>query len=342
VMKAIIVGCGGIAQVHAKVLSFMPSVQLVGCADIRMERAQALAGQYGINAYTSLEEMLARESADVLHICTPHYLHVPMAVQGLQNHLHVFMEKPPAISAEQIKQLKEQLKLSCTQLGVCFQNRYNPSVQQVRHEIASGAMGKVLGARAFVTWKREEPYYTESGWRGTWETEGGGVLINQSIHTLDLLRYFLGEPDLVEGTVKNHHLKGIIQVEDTAEAYFRFGDIPVLFYATTAYCTDAPVLLEFACEKAVIRIENERVQYCYSDGRMEEKNLHFSSVSSGYGKDYWGNGHQACISDFYRCIESGEKAPISLEDASCTLKMMLGIYESSKQGKTVPLVDSLA
>ena len=166
-MRTALVGCGGIAAVHVKVLSAMADCELVGFADIIPERAQKFAAEYGGNAYASLEEMMEKEKPEVLHICTPHYLHVPMAIYGLNCGVHVFMEKPPAISNEQFAQLEAAAAASEKKLGVCFQNRYNPCVQTVKKLLSSGEAGKIKGARAFVTWHREAPYYTESGWRGS-------------------------------------------------------------------------------------------------------------------------------------------------------------------------------
>ncbi len=163
-MKSAIVGCGGIAAVHGAVLHQNPDTKAVAYADIKKERAEAFAQKYGGNAYGSLEEMLEQESIDALHICTPHYLHVPMAVAALKKGIHVLMEKPPAISHEQLKELKEAA--AGKRVGVCFQNRYNKDVQKALSLIRSGEAGKILGARATVTWRRDAPYYTESGWRG--------------------------------------------------------------------------------------------------------------------------------------------------------------------------------
>ena len=332
-MKSAIVGCGGISAVHSAVLHQNPDTSAVAYADIKKERAQALANRYGGNAYGSLEEMLEAESIDVLHICTPHYLHVPMAIAALKKGIHVLMEKPPAISQEQLKELL--LAADGKRVGVCFQNRYNKDVQKALEIIRSGEAGKVLGARAFVTWHREAPYYTESGWRGTWDTEGGGVLINQSIHTLDLLRYFLGDPTAVEGHVCNHHLKGVIEVEDTAEAFIQFGGgVNALFYATTAHVSDAPVMVEIACEKMTLKMEDGRLTCTVPGG--ESKTYSFETDNC-LGKSYWGYGHQELIGDYYRRIKENRPFPVPAEDAAKTLALMLGIYDSSKKGAPVSL-----
>ncbi len=326
-----IVGCGGIAHVHAEVLSHMETVELCTFADIRPERAEEFAAKLGGNAYPSLESMLENESLDALHICTPHVLHVPMAISALQKGLHVVMEKPPAISEEQMAELQKVLaEHPNQQLAVSFQNRYNAGTQFVKKLLDEKTYGKVLGARVFVTWKRDEPYYTQSGWRGSWQTEGGGVLINQSIHTLDLLRYLLGEPKSVEAHVTNHHLKSVIEVEDTAEAYIEFPGCYALFYATTAFCTDSPVLLEIICEKAALRLEGDEVTVTQNGQKSEKQE--FPPLPHA-GKNCWGASHQALIGDFYRCVEKGQHFAIDYQEACRTLRLMLGIYLSSQTGE---------
>ena len=209
-MKTCLVGCGGIAAVHGNVLTSGIDTEFVAAADIKPEKAQSYAENFHTKPYPSLESMLDAEKPDVLHICTPHYLHVPMTIYALERNINVFMEKPPAISFDQLEELKKAAAKSDAQLGFCYQNRYNASIRAAKDLIDSGKAGKVLGARAFVTWCRGAAYYTESGWRGSLKTEGGGVLINQSVHTQDLLCFLLGDPTAVDATMTNHHLKDVI------------------------------------------------------------------------------------------------------------------------------------
>lgn len=333
-MRTALVGCGGIAAVHAKVLEAMPDCEMVGFADIILGRAQKFADEYGGKAYASLEEMMEAEKPEVLHICTPHYLHVPMAVYGLTHGAHVFMEKPPAISMEQFAQLEAAARASDKKLGVCFQNRYNPCVQTVKKLLASKEAGQVKGARAFVTWHREAPYYTDSGWRGTLAMEGGGALINQSVHTLDLLVYLLGKPVWTDACLANHHLKDVIEVEDMMEANIRFADATACFYATTAYCTDEAPLIEIYCEKMKIRMEDPRVELIRNDGTREVLE---TEVLQPLGKGYWGSGHGACIGDFYRAIAENKPYPQELNGIRDTAKLMLAMYESAREGHCVQL-----
>lgn len=320
-----IVGCGGIAQVHAAVLDQLPETQLTACADIRPERAQAMAEKYGCRAYSSLTEMLEKEKLDAVHLCTPHYLHTPMAAQIAARGIPVFTEKPPVISWEQWRELEEVAKK--VPLGICFQNRYNPNVREAQRLIQSGEYGALLGARAFVTWRREAPYYLESGWRGTWATEGGGVLINQAIHTLDLLVCFLGPAERVEAHMTNHHLPGVIEVEDTLEAYLRMGGRTALFYATTAYSQDAPVLIELHLEKAVLRLESDALEIITREGRKACTFI----LPETLGKGYWGNGHMTCIADFYRSLTEHTPFQNDLDSVRDTVDIMLRIYDQGKK-----------
>ena len=326
-LRSAIVGCGGIAQVHARALSEMPEAELIAFADVIPERAETMAGKYGGRAYSSLDELLDHEKIDVLHICTPHYLHTPMARQAAELDINVFTEKPPVIDRQlwtEFKQLGDKVRV-----GICFQNRYNGSTRALKDLLSTGEPGKVLGSRGFVTWRRDAPYYTESGWRGALSTEGGGALINQAIHTLDLMAYFLGPGQVLGASLSNRHLKGIIEVEDTLEAALDFGDARGLFYAATAYSLDAPIIFELACENATLRLEGERFTRIWRDGRMEQED-YTAPDPTVPGKSYWGSSHRRCIEDFYRCVMSGERFPNDIPGVSDTIELMLSVYEAAR------------
>lgn len=327
-LRCAIVGCGSIAQVHARALLEMPEAELLAFADIIPERAAAMAERYGGRAYGSLEELLDKERIDVLHICTPHYLHTPMAELAAGRGINVFTEKPPVIDRQQWARLRELSEK--VRLGVCFQNRYNGSTRALKALLDSGETGKVLGARGFVTWRREAPYYTESGWRGSLATEGGGALINQAIHTLDLMAYFLGAGTVLGASLANRHLKGVIEVEDTLEATLDFGDRRGLFYAATSYALDAPILFELHCENVTLRLEGERFTRIWADGRIEQEDFTAPDPTVP-GKAYWGSSHRRCIEDFYRCLMSGGRFMNDIPGVSDTVELMLSIYEAARK-----------
>ena len=318
-----IVGCGGIAQVHAQVLNGLEETELAACADIRLDRAQAMAGKYGCRAYGSMEEMLDKEHLDAVHLCTPHYLHPVMALEAAGRGLKVFTEKPPAIDQAGWAQIRQAAALA--PLGICFQNRYNDNTLECRRILDAGTYGGLLGIRAFVTWNRTADYYTGADWKGRWATEGGGALINQAVHTLDLAVRFLGAPDTVESTMRNHHLKGVIQVEDTVEIFLKKQNKTALIYATTAYTEDSPVLIELHLENAVLRLEDDRLEI-RQNGSVHAMDF---EAAERIGRSYWGAGHKKCIRDFYRC--ASENRPYGNDAASCedTMRTLLKIYEQN-------------
>ncbi|MBR6186498.1 MAG: Gfo/Idh/MocA family oxidoreductase [Clostridia bacterium] len=315
-----IVGCGGIAQVHAQVLGDWAETSLAACADIRPERARAMAEKYGCRAYGSMEEMLEKERLDAVHLCTPHYLHPTMALEAAKRGAAVFTEKPPAIDEEGWAQIREAAAIR--PLGVCFQNRYNANVLECRRMLDAGEYGKLRGLRAFVTWNRTPQYYTGTDWKGKWATEGGGALINQAVHTLDLAVWLCGMPDRVESTLRNHHLKNVVEVEDTAEIYLKSRDKTALLYFSTAYTEDSPVLIDLQLERASLRLEDDRLQI-REDGGV--RTIEFAKETR-MGRAYWGAGHSKCIRDFYRSIREGR--PYRNDAASCenTMRVLLDIY----------------
>ncbi len=221
-MKIAIVGCGGISKVHLQCIASIPDAKLIAAADIDFPRAQRAAQAYDAAAYASLDELLAAEKPDILHICTPHYLHVPMALAAAERGIHVLIEKPCAISVNGAATLVEAQKKTGVAMGVCFQNRYNRSARYLK-SLVSGQTpyGKLEGVRGFVCWQRDEDYYADD-WHGSLEKEGGGVLMNQAIHTVDMLGFLAGDFQAVSGSIANYHLKGVIEVEDTASALFEF------------------------------------------------------------------------------------------------------------------------
>ena len=311
-----IIGCGGISAVHAQVLKELENTELIACADVIPERA----ARYGCAAYTDWREMLDREKPDAVHLCTPHYLHPVMAAEAARRGIAVFTEKPPAIDAAGWEQVKKAARQA--PVGVCFQNRYHPHIQSCLRFLREGAYGELRGIRAFMTWNRTAEYYAAADWKGKWTTEGGGALINQAIHTLDLIVGFLGLPDQAEAAMRNHHLRDAIEVEDTAEIYLRRGNVPALLYASNAYSKDAPVILELRFDQAMIRLEGDLMTVIQNGSKQEIPCV----TDPILGRSYWGAGHKACIADFYRSIETG--MPYRNDPASCdaTMQTLFNLY----------------
>ena len=323
-LRTAIIGCGGIAQVHERVLESIENVEIAACVDIIPERAVRLAEKCGARAYADLEGMLAAERPDTVHLCTPHALHVPQAGIAAEAGAAIFTEKPPAVSREQWAELKKIGEK--TPVAVCFQNRFNPNVLEAEKMLAAGEMGKIYGVRGFLTWRRDAGYY-QDGWHGRWESEGGGTLINQAIHTLDLLIRFLGRPDEIRCTMANHHLRDIIPEEDTVELYLQAGEKRGLLYASCAGVRDEPVILEIQAERGNLRLEEDRLEIRTPQG-IEIRGC---PVDPLLGKSYWGSGHRACIADFYEALRDGRTPKNNLASCEDTVEVLLQAYEQGKK-----------
>ena len=198
-IKTAIIGCGKVGQTHALALSKLDESEFVAVCDARMPRAQAFAGQYGVPAFDSVPEMLSRADVEAVTICTPHPLHEEPCVQAARAGVHVLIEKPLAASLEACDAMLEAADQHRIKLGVVSQRRLFEPVQRMKAAIDAGKIGTpLLGTFCMFSW-RDQAYYESDPWRGKWDTEGGGVLVNQSPHMLDMLQWFMGEIDEVSG-----------------------------------------------------------------------------------------------------------------------------------------------
>lgn len=332
-MKVAVVGCGNISKVHFAALSSNPDVEIVAVSDIKTERADEAASKFGAKAYYNFDELLENEKPDAVHICTPHYLHTNMAVKALKKGINVLVEKPCSVSSEEVKTLRNTQKESGKQLAVCFQNRYNSCVCEADKIIASGALGKVKSIRAFVTWARDEKYYSDD-WHGTLGKECGGVLINQAIHTVDLIQHFGGKCQKITAHVSNDHLKGIIEVEDNVSVLMELDNgVTALLYATTAFSENSEVFIEISLENGKLRLEGEKLYRIDEDGNLNV--ICQKSEGVFHGESYWGKGHSVLINDFYDCLKTGRKFEIDSFEGGHAAKIVAASYQSAKENISI-------
>ncbi len=327
-MRVALVGCGMISANHLSALAETPAVTVVALCDIRRDRAGKRAAEFCRNAviYTDYTEMLETEKPDAVHICTPHWLHADMAVAALIRNIHVFLEKPACISEEEAARLLAAERASSARITVCFQNRKNPAMEKMLEQIRHyGGREAITGGRAMVSWCRDAAYYADD-WHGKKKTEGGGVLINQAIHTLDLLLYYCGTPVAVQGSVHNRHLSGVTEVEDAADFRIRFrGGAVGCFSATTAYVTDAPNFIEVLVGGHKLVLYGEIL---LSDGNVVPLP---KTGDVCIGKACYGGGHRYMIRDFYRAVREGAAMPVSLLSAVTTTRTLLAVYRSDEK-----------
>lgn len=336
-LRVALVGCGNIGTVHVRAIAAQGgSAQLVALCDIdpgRLAAGIALAGEAAPQGFSRLGDLLAQARPDVLHVCTPHYLHARMASEALRAGARVLMEKPAAMDLSEGLALLGVQEEAGLELGLCFQNRYRPSVAEAARLLGAGTYGRLLGIRALLSWRRDAAYYVSGdGWRGRWASEGGGVLINQAIHTLDLIQWLGGGCTGARAIGGNLALRGSIEVEDSATVILDLaGGARGILLATNAHIEDAPVEIEILCERARLRLVNELTvherpgtgQAGEGPGRIVCRDD--SSVSDAR-RPYWGSGHQALVADFYACIRVGRPFALDLKEGLKTLSILDAAY----------------
>lgn len=337
VFKAAIVGCGNIYPMHANAIKKLPNVELVAVCDVKEDRARLASETYGCSYYVSYQEMFDQEAIDVVHICLPHYLHEVVTVEAAERGIHILTEKPMSTTVASAKRMIEVTKAKQVAFGVIFQNRYNIGSATLKQLAASGELGKLQAGKLQVTWSRDDDYYSLSDWKGTWEKEGGGVIIDQAIHTIDLVNWVIdGTPDFVDATIQSRfHTK--IEVEDFAEGVIHYKEgYHISFMANNYYSYDAPVEIELHFEKAIVKVIGARVEINFLDGRAKiiQDIPAEDYVENGLAsKTYWGTGHITQLKEFYQSLVAPQPLIVSGESALKTQILVEGIYQSGKLNK---------
>ena len=324
-MRVCIIGTGAISGVHASALKSI-NAQIAAVCDVDAKKAYDFIRNNDIDCpvYEDYKEMLSKTRPDAVHILTPHYLHAEMALFALSENINVLSEKPVCINFDQLKALLNAAKQSKAQYGVCFQNRYL-SANRKAYDFVSKS--KVFGADGAVVWSRDAKYYASGEWRGKWATEGGGVLINQSIHTLDLMVHALGRPVKVTASIKNVHLRDVIEVEDSAELLLYYPGFTAKFTATTAAKGSYPVVTNFYTDAGIAETRGD--EFALSGEKS-------GGDDAGHiGKAEWGAGHAMLIEDYYACLAAGKPVNCGIDGCVDTMLTVFAAYLSARRGQPV-------
>jgi predicted dehydrogenase len=335
-VNAAIVGAGAIHGCHAEALRQLPQARLKAMVDIDPLNGQRLATAYGCCFYQDYREMLLDDEIEVVHICTPHYLHKPMILDALAAGKHVFSEKPVGLNGGEAEEIATAASRAPGLLGVCYQNRLNPTSLRIHQLLAGGTLGKMLSIKAVLTWARSAAYYRESPWRGRFATEGGSLLINQAIHTLDLMQWFGGGVQRLKGVVDSGELAAVTEAEDSAMATLHFNNgARGLFYASNCHTLDSPLLLEIHCERGSLQLCDNALWHIHD----EERQWLVSDASpDGSAKNYWGRGHQQAIQQFYQALTAPEGAEYTdIREAKKSLSIVEALYRSSQTRQWITL-----
>ena len=352
-IKTAVIGCGKVGHFHARAFQACPESELVACLGRDMKKTEEFAAIYGIRAFTDLETMVRETGVQAVSICTPHPNHAEIAVRCCELGLHIAIEKPLAASLEDCDAIIEAAKKNNVVGTTICQRRFYKPAQRVKKAIDDGKLGKpILGTVNMLGW-RDMAYYHSDPWRGTWKGEGGGVLINQAPHQIDLLLWYMGEVEELYGMwdTLNHPE---LEVEDTAACVIRFkngaiGNIvvsnsqnPALFGnvrvhgsngASVGVQTDGGAMFI----AGVSGIAEPPVNDLWTvEGEADQLEAYkaadrefFTSVNS---TDYF---HTEQLSDFLKAIQTGGTPLITLEAGRQTVELITGIYRSMRDGKPV-------
>ncbi len=324
---AAVVGIGDISALHLAAIDASPGIDLVGVCDTDAERAQDAGRAHGVPWFTDHRDLLEAVRPEVVHVTTPHHQHVPVALDALDAGAHVLTEKPLGQTVEAGRRLVARAASATRKVGVVFQNRYNPSSLAIREALDSGALGPIVGGRAAVWWFRPAAYYRAAPWRGRWDSAGGGVLINQAIHTLDLMLWFLGQPVSVSGRAATLALADVIEVEDTATIVIDHeSGVRSTFFATNTHHANADVDLEITGRDGRITFAGGQVRL---DDGSSTRVIASDEQASGE-RSYWGRSHALLIDDFYARLGDPEPFWITPAVGLAPLQVLREVYAQSR------------
>ena len=328
-MKFAIVGCGVIGRIHAHVIQELKDATLAAAVDNNPQKLRAVMDDFHCDGYTDLSEALRRSDIDAVSICVPSGLHGKIAAEAARMGKHVLMEKPIDVSLEAADQTIDVCERHHVKLGVVFQHRFDTAVIALKQAVSAGALGRINFANARTCWYRDNNYYQE-GWRGTLKLDGGGALINQSIHYIDLLQYIAGEVESVCGkcdTLLHRSIEG----EDIGCAMLRFksGAIGTIEGTTLAY-GDRTTELNLFGETGSVRIENDKTRlFAFQNNTPPQYQSSHQDTEVLMREDVNIVPHKRQYEDFCVAIEQNRAPLVDGLEARKSLAIIQAIYRSS-------------
>ena len=331
------IGGGNITDTHIRAALAIPQLRAEAVIGTNLDRVKALADKYAIHPYCDLRLFLSHRPLDLVIIGSPSGVHAAEGIAAATEGLHVLVEKPLDITTERADDLISAARRSGVKLGVIFQDRLKPDILRLRDWIRSGKLGRILLVEASVKWYRPPEYYGNSKWRGTLRFDGGGALMNQGIHTVDLLLYLLGEINRVQAVIKTALHK--IESEDTCVATLELANGAVgVLHATTAAFPGYTRKIEITGSEGTVCLEQDRITRVdlrtpLKDDFQTEPADQNASANSPVVNDI--RGHQRIFEDFVRSIETGSTPMCDGEEGRRSLAVVEGIYRSARQAEAV-------
>ncbi|RLF14151.1 MAG: gfo/Idh/MocA family oxidoreductase [Thermoprotei archaeon] len=332
-VRAAVVGLGAIGPVHIKGYLQCEHAELVAVCDTRKELVKKWSKELKVDGYTSYIELLKREDIDAVSICTPHYLHAPMTIAAAVHGKHVLVEKPMATSLMEADEMIKACREAGVKLGVIFQSRFAEGPRKVKKAIEEGKLGKIVMAEAIVKWFRSDTKYYHAdkwaeSWRGKWSTEGGGALINQAIHTIDLFQWFLGPVDHLYGLYGTY--THTIEVEDAAVAVLKFknGALGVIEGTVSMPKEYQVTRISILGSKGYVVLDGTEIKVWKVEGEEIAKEEKEEGVKETLkvAPDL----HALQIKDFVESIIENREPLVNGEEGRKSLEIIIAIYMSER------------
>jgi len=329
-----IVGAGVISHHHARAIAKHPQAELAAVSDVYEPSAAKLAEQYpSASVYADYGKMLARNDIDAVCVCVPSGQHADVAVAAAQAGKHILCEKPLEITRERIDLMVRTAREYGVKLGAVFQRRTMPAAIAARNAVKEGKLGKIVLGDAYLKYYRSQEYYDGAGWRGTWAMDGGGALMNQGVHGVDLIQWMVGEVESV--FARAAALARDIEVEDTAVAVLKYrnGAFGVIQAATTVY-PETETRFEIHGEKGTIVLGDSGIK---TWAFIDEETAPIAPDSQQSGTNASLSGHDILLDDMIHAIVEDRDPMVPGEEAAKAVDLILAIYESARTGKEVLL-----
>src|SRR5215213_10010195 len=357
-LRFALVGAGVIGTIHAAVIRELADrIDLVAVVDVHLDRAEKLAAEHGGRAFTSLADALQAVDVDVVSVCTPTGRHGEIALEALAAGKHVIIEKPAETTVAKTDEIIAAQRRAGTQVAVISQHRFDPATEVAVAAIGNGELGRLTSGIASIDWWRGQTYYDSGDWRGTWELDGGGALMNQGVHTVDLLVATMGRPiEVFAYTDTLAHQR--IEVEDVAVAVVRFesGALGVL-HATTAAYPGLSARLHVHGDQGSIVIDNDLLTFIHttpqgsgaaersygsaSDSINQVDNYDLTEQTGPTAGSNAGGlsplAHRRQYENFLAALAGREGLRVDLETNRQSIAIITGVYESARTGKLVAL-----
>ena len=335
-IKFAVIGCGRIAPSHLEGIKNAPHAELVAVCDVIEEKAMQAAKDYGLSKwYTDVEEMLQSEDIDVCCICTPSGIHGEITALVAKYKKHVLCEKPLDVTSEKMQKMIDVCHENNVKLGAIFQRRTFDGAIKIEEIVESGALGKVTMADVSMKYYRDQEYYDSADWRATWEYDGGGALMNQGIHGVDMLSWIMGGIHSVYSHCKTVNWN--IEVEDTAVVCVKYknGALGVIQGTTTAY-PGLDTVFSFHGPDGSISFGDS----CVYTWKMKDENMKEPEITGSMGGlncqySTTNFGHDSQIEDMAMAIIENRDPMITGEDAKKSVEIILAIYDSARTGKEI-------